>query len=522
MFGFLKDKLKNWVKKAAPEEEVEEIDIEKTEETKSKEKGEKGKKEKKEKTKPEKKPAKEEKKEKPSKEAEKKKEKKKATIEEDIEEELEEEKPEESFIERHNRGVEKEKEEEKIEEKLEEEKAEELEKEKEAKEQDKEAEEEKAEEFEEEVEEEKEIEIVEKETPEEKEEEEKAETKIIPEKETPEEKSKEKFSFKKFFGFGKKEQKIEQERAVTDRIWEDIKETEEKFVKEKEEREEKSVLSFFKRKFTQEKFDSLFPELETALLQSNVSLKVVDEIRKKLEKEVVNQNISEDDLEKKLKIIIESLLLDPPDIISEIKSKIKKKSPFVISFVGINGSGKTTTIAKFANLLKKENLSVCLAAADTFRSAAIEQLSQHAERLEVPIIKKDYGADPASVGFDAIAYAKKHKIDVVLIDTAGRMQTKDSLMKEMEKIMRVCSPDMKIFVGESITGNDATEQAAAFNESISIDGLILSKADVDDKGGTALSVSFITGKPILFLGTGQTYDDLELFDKEKIMKNLGL
>ena len=142
--------------------------------------------------------------------------------------------------------------------------------------------------------------------------------------------------------------------------------------------------------------------------------------------------------------------------------------------------------------------------------------------MKVPIIKKDYGADPASVGFDAIAYAKKHKIDVVLIDTAGRIQNKDSLMKEIEKVARVTKPNMKIFLGESITGNDATEQAKVFNETIGIDGIILSKADVDEKGGTAISVSSITGKPILFLGTGQKYEDLEVFDKEKLIEKLGL
>ena len=152
----------------------------------------------------------------------------------------------------------------------------------------------------------------------------------------------------------------------------------------------------------------------------------------------------------------------------------------------------------------------------------MEQIQQHADKLGVHLTKKDYGSDPAAVGFDAVNHAKKNNIDVVLIDTAGRMQNKDSLMKEMEKITRVNKPDMKIFLGESITGNDATEQARTFNETIDLTGIILSKADVDEKGGTAISVSQVTGKPILFLGTGQSYEDLEVFDKDKMIEKLGL
>jgi fused signal recognition particle receptor len=165
---------------------------------------------------------------------------------------------------------------------------------------------------------------------------------------------------------------------------------------------------------------------------------------------------------------------------------------------------------------------VVLAAADTFRAASIEQIAEHASKLGVPLIKHDYGADPAAVGFDAIKYAEKHNIDVVLIDTAGRMHTKTNLLAEMEKICRVTKPDLKIFVAESIAGNDATEQAKSFHEMIEIDGSILSKVDVDEKGGTIISVSHATRKPIFYLGTGQKYEDLELFDKQKYIENLGL
>lgn len=284
-------------------------------------------------------------------------------------------------------------------------------------------------------------------------------------------------------------------------------------------KEKKSFLSKFSKELTEEKFDELFEELQIILLQNNVAYGAVEAIGESLKKSLVGKPLKSVDLAGELKKSIQDLLINPPSFLEEIKSAGK---PFVILFSGINGSGKTTTIAKIANYLQKNKLTVCLAAADTFRAAAIQQLEVHGEKLKAPVIKKDYGSDPAAVGFDAVKYATKNKIDVVLIDTAGRMQNKDSLMKEIEKIERVTKPNMKIFLGESITGNDATEQAKAFNDSIGLTGIILSKADVDEKGGTALSVAHVTGKPILFLGTGQEYKDLEIFDKDKLIEKLGL
>jgi len=277
-------------------------------------------------------------------------------------------------------------------------------------------------------------------------------------------------------------------------------------------------------KITQEEFNQYKEELEMLLLENNVAFVVTEKIIDNLEKEIVGEEIPKKQLENKikesLKKSIEEILVEPFDLIKEIKNK--KDSPYVILFCGINGSGKTTTIAKFANLLKKEKISCILAAGDTFRAAAIDQLKKHAEKLLVPIISADYGSDPASVGFDAISYAKKNKIKCVLIDTAGRMYTQTNLMQEIGKISRVCKPDCKIFIGESITGNDATEQVKTFNDTLGIDGIILSKADVDEKGGTALSVGYITNKPILYLGVGQEYKDLEKFDKKKFIEKLGL
>ena len=163
-----------------------------------------------------------------------------------------------------------------------------------------------------------------------------------------------------------------------------------------------------------------------------------------------------------------------------------------------------------------------MAAGDTFRAAAIQQLEEHAQNLNIKIIKHDYGSDAAAVAFDAIAYAKAHDLDTVLIDTAGRMHSNTNLMDEMKKIVRVAKPDMVLFVGESITGNDCIEQAKQFNEIIGITGIVLTKADVDEKGGAALSIAHVTGKPIIFLGMGQRYEDLKPFSKDMIMNNLGL
>ncbi len=276
-------------------------------------------------------------------------------------------------------------------------------------------------------------------------------------------------------------------------------------------------------KLTQEQFDECFQDMEITLLENNVALEAVDKIKESLSRDLVNQQIKKIEAPSRilhaLKEAILSLLQEPPSLLSAIKNS---KEPYVILFFGINGTGKTTSVAKLAYHLKKEGISTVLAAADTFRAASIEQLKTHAERIKVPIIFSTYGSDPSSVAFDALSYAKKQGIKTVLVDTAGRMYTKENLLKEMEKIVRISKPNLKLFVGESITGNDAIEQARTFNDAIGIDGIILSKADIDEKAGTILSVSHITKKPIYFLGTGQTYEDLTPFTKKTVLKNLGL
>jgi fused signal recognition particle receptor len=203
-----------------------------------------------------------------------------------------------------------------------------------------------------------------------------------------------------------------------------------------------------------------------------------------------------------------------------IKRKQEKKEPVIIVFIGINGTGKTTTIAKLAHLLMKKGLTTILACADTYRTGSIEQIEEHARKLRVKTIKHTYGSDAAAVAYDTINYAKAHGTDTVLIDTAGRMQTNRNLMDEMKKIIRIAKPDLTLLVIDALTGNDAAEQAAIFSKAVPIDGIILTKLDADAKGGNAISVSSITGKQVLFMGVGQEYDDLSPFDPNFILNRI--
>jgi len=276
-----------------------------------------------------------------------------------------------------------------------------------------------------------------------------------------------------------------------------------------------------KVKISEEKFEKLFEDLELVLLENNIAYEVIDKIKESLKMDLVNVPLSnvKKTIEKSLKESIEDVIsFDKVDLLK----KIKEKKPYIILFLGVNGAGKTTTIAKLCNLFLKNNLRCVLVAADTFRAASIQQLEEHAKKLGVNVIKHDYNADPAAVAYDGIKHAEAKSIDVVLIDTAGRQHSNINLMDELRKINRIAKPDFKIFVGESITGNDIIEQVKQFNEAVGIDGIILSKLDVDDKGGAAISVSYVTGKPIIYFGNGQNYDDLEEFDKGKILKNLDI
>lgn len=322
------------------------------------------------------------------------------------------------------------------------------------------------------------------------------------------------------------EKKIKEVKVVE----KEVKKKEEAKAEKVEEVKEEKKKGFFEKikevittkTISAEKFNELFWELELALLENNVAVEVIEKIKNDLKEELVDKPLKrgkvEESIEEALRKSIESLFVDDFDLIKEVK----KKKPYVIVFFGVNGSGKTTSIARLAYLLKKEGFKCVMAAADTFRAAAIQQLEEHGKKLDVKVIKHDYGSDPAAVAFDAIKHAEAKGLDVVLVDTAGRMHSNMDLVREMEKIVRVSKPDLKIFVGEATTGNDCTEQCSIFNSAIGIDGIILAKQDIDEKGGASVSVSYITKKPIIYLGVGQNYQDLIKFDKEKIIKGLGL
>ncbi len=276
------------------------------------------------------------------------------------------------------------------------------------------------------------------------------------------------------------------------------------------------------RGISEEKLDALLWELEVGLLESDVAYTVIESIKKDIKEELRNASFERDKINEMVENVLRNaishvLKSSEIDFMDFIKSS---KKPIVIMFVGVNGSGKTLAIAKMATLLRKYGISSVMAAGDTFRAGAIEQLSIHADKVGVKIIKHGSGADPAAVAYDAIDHAKaKHK-DVVLLDTAGRVQTNINLMDEMAKIKRVAKPDLIIFVGDALSGNDAVEQAKRFNEVVGIDGVILTKVDTDAKGGSALSVAYTIGKPLLFIGVGQGYEDQIPFEPQWMMDNI--
>ncbi|MBN2112069.1 signal recognition particle-docking protein FtsY [Candidatus Woesearchaeota archaeon] len=330
----------------------------------------------------------------------------------------------------------------------------------------------------------------------------------------------------------KPEPKPKEKIEKLERKKEEIRKEEKEIEKEEKaaETEKKGLFSKLAEKITktrlsEENFEKLFWDLEVVLLENGVAVEVIDKIKNDLKKTLVENPIPRGKIEstilKTLKDSIKEVLsVESIDLTGLIRQK--KEKPYVICFVGVNGSGKTTSIAKVVRKLQDSGLSCVIAAADTFRAAAIDQLQLHADRLKVKMIKHDYGADAAAVAFDAIKHAKAKGIDAVLVDTAGRMHSNANLMDEMKKIVRVAKPDMKVFVGESIVGNDCIEQAKQFNDAVGIDAIILSKADVDEKGGAAISISYVTKKPIIFIGTGQEYKDLKNFEPEIVLESLGL
>jgi len=277
------------------------------------------------------------------------------------------------------------------------------------------------------------------------------------------------------------------------------------------------------RELDEKSLEKPLQTFELSLIESDVAVPVAESIISSVKAELLGTKMGRRaNVDKILgsalrKAMIKALSVDEFDFDGYIK---KAEKPVSIVFVGVNGTGKTTTIAKVAQRLKKQGYSVVIASADTYRAGATEQIEVHAERLNLKVIKHQLGGDPAAVVYDGVQYARARHKDVVLADTAGRMHTNVNLMEELKKISRVTNPDLVIFVDEAIAGNDAVERAKKFNETMSIDGSILTKIDVDAKGGAAISIAHTTGKPILFLGTGQEYDDLVKFQPEWLVDRL--
>jgi fused signal recognition particle receptor len=262
-------------------------------------------------------------------------------------------------------------------------------------------------------------------------------------------------------------------------------------------------------------------ELQLILIQNDVAVEVAEQVcaltKEKLlgsrtgRLEKIGNLFKQAIYESVLEVLTPKNTLDPHQYVVNKRENGEITS---IMFVGVNGTGKTTTLAKLANLYKKHGFSVVIAAGDTYRAGSIEQLEKHATNLGIKVIKQDYGADAAAIAYDAIAHARARHIDIVLIDTAGRMQSNKNLLEEMKKIARVAEPDMKLFIGDALAGNDALSQAREFHEAIGIDGAILTKVDADPSGGAALSIAYVTGRPVVYIGVGQNYDDLQEFDPD--------
>lgn len=276
----------------------------------------------------------------------------------------------------------------------------------------------------------------------------------------------------------------------------------------------------FEKEITEQDVQLVMKELQLALLENDVALEVAEKISDDIKKELTGKYARRGKIEELIENALKNAMLD---VMKQEKINLEelineKDGPFTIVFLGFNGTGKTTTIAKFAHKFKKYN--PIIAAADTFRAASIEQLETHSERLGVRLVKHKYGADPAAVIFDAKKAALASNSKLVLADTAGRSHSNVNLMDELKKIVRVNNPDLKILVLDSITGNDIFEQSRLFNEAVGVDAVVLTKADVYDKGGAALSAAHTIKRPILYMGTGQEYSDLKEFNPEEIVGNL--
>lgn len=264
-------------------------------------------------------------------------------------------------------------------------------------------------------------------------------------------------------------------------------------------------------------------ELERGLLAGDVAVDVAEEIIESVKADLVGESLpitkspGSIAAEAVSEALVDVMAIGQFDIDERLEGL---ERPATILFTGVNGVGKTTTIAKMADYLRERGYSVVLANGDTYRAGATEQLAEHAEALDLKVIEHERGGDPAAVIYDATEYARANDVDFVLADTAGRLHTSDDLMAQLDKIDRVVDPEMTLFVDEAVAGQDAIRRAEEFDAAAEIDGIVLTKADADTSGGAAISVAKVTGKPVLFLGTGQGYDDLERFNPDTIIERL--
>ena len=273
--------------------------------------------------------------------------------------------------------------------------------------------------------------------------------------------------------------------------------------------------------------DPLLWDFKISLIENDVALSVADQLCDDVKGRLLGETVGrfenkKDRVNEALRDGLYNVLQAPVnvDLLEAAAMKRRERTPLIIVFVGVNGTGKTTTIAKVANLLLKKGYSVVLAGSDTYRAGSIEQIEGHAKRLGVRVIKHPYRSDAAAVAFDAINFARSHGINVVLVDTAGRMQTNRNLIDEMKKIVKVAKPHFTVLVVDALAGNDSVEQARIFDDAVGINGVILTKLDADVKGGAAISIAFTIKKPILYLGTGQLYDDLTSFDPRVVVESI--
>ena len=342
---------------------------------------------------------------------------------------------------------------------------------------------------------------------------------------------------------GKEEEKAQvKERNDNETVSEAVKEEkpenkEKEQLVEKARKEEKMKLSLSTRlrgvlskeiKLGEADIDNFTEQLMLTLLQSDVSYETTEKFISSLKETLKNSTFESRNIRKGVSDCVRSELskilnegIPKEQLLEMVKNRLSSgMRPVSIMFLGPNGTGKTTTMAKIAYMFKKNGISSVFSASDTFRAAAIEQTSFHASKIGMPVIKGSYGADPASVAFDAIEYAKAHGSDTVLIDTAGRQETNKNLLNEIKKMERVAKPDITIYVGESTAGNRIAEQVTEFLKYIKIDGIVLTKLDCDAKGGNAISLSDVTGLPIFFFGIGEGYEELTEFSPSFIIDSL--